>query len=135
MIFLGGVGKGDLLLENKIEKKNILTFYFKRMNDQTIYNMMIRVVEIITTESENYKNMELEKFGLENTLGNNIKLKEEMYNYFFSFVTKYSSVINNLKDTEDGVNNIGLLWFQFCENNQIVERLEDIRRNNRKMSV
>lgn len=105
------------------------------MSDQTIYNMMIRVVEIITTKSENYKNMELENFGLENTEINSIKLKEEMYNYFISFVKKYSNVINNLKKKEDTFNNIGLLWFHFCENNQIVERLEEIRRKDRKMSV
>lgn len=105
------------------------------MNDQTIYNMMMRVVEIIAAKNEKYKNMELEKFGLENIDGNSIKLKEEMYNYFMSFITKYSNIINILKDKEDGFDNIGLLWFQFCENNQIVERLEEIRRNNRKMSV
>jgi len=105
------------------------------MSDQTIYNMMIRVVEIIYTQNENYKDLELEDFGLKINNESDIRLKEKMLNYFLSFVKQYREIISVFKNKEDGIENIGLLWFKFCENNDIIENLENTRRNTRKLTL
>lgn len=103
---------------------------------------MERVTDIMTNAITSLcnaswqKNYELFIFNIPNPTETERDIIECVKTNFSEFIVKYSDEIQMLKSTtENHIDNIGLLWFSYCDEIDLFEKLTIIARRPRILTI
>ena len=91
---------------------------------------------IVSLCNEDYKDhYELFNFGIDNPTEMERELIDCIKKHFSDFLTVNKTLVEEFKNKENNYNNIGLLWLSFCDDKNVFEELESIKRRPRILSI
>jgi hypothetical protein len=97
------------------------------MSNSDIYNFMIEIVEYLSSGKQPFNNLYYKNY--ENQLIENLK------NHATNFEEKYKEALDIFKKQENSIDKIGILWFSYCDANDVYDELEQIKRKTHTLSI